>query len=163
MAALGRIGPKAAPAVPAILRSMEIDRSRRFGGLRALEKIAPRSPLALPVLLRLLRQSLVKERIPDERVIAAIGAYGPAAEAAVADLVKATKVKDDHPYYVDVAIWALGQIGPAAGSAAAEVRGFIPGPLGGTAQRALKRITPADPGTMPAPDVRYTRQLPFVY
>ena len=158
MFALGRIGPKAASAVPAILQVMEANDSARYGGgLYALEQIAPRSPLALPVLLRLLSRSLTGERPrPDRTLIAAIGVYGPLAKAAVGDLVKAMKVRGSHPYYVDAAIWALGQIGPAAIEARDEVRKFIPGPFAETARRALKRIEAKNPATMPAPDARYT-------
>lgn len=159
MAALGRIGPKAAEAVPAILQVMEASSSARFGGILALEKIAPRSPLALPVLVRLLHRSLTKESPrPGTRLIAAIGAYGPSANAAVGDLIKAMKVRSHHAYHVDAAIWALGQIGPAAIKARDEVRKFIPGPFAETARRALRRIEAKNPSAMPAPDARYTNR-----
>ena len=158
LGALGRIGPKAASAIPAIVKLMEADDSARFGALLALAKIDPKSPQALPVLIRLLRRGLDKERAPDEHVIEAIGAYGPAAKPAVGDLVKAMKVRRKHSYHVDKAIWALGQIGPAAIEAAGEIAKCIPGPFAETAQRALKRIMSKDPATMPPPDKHYTGQ-----
>ena len=154
--ALGHIGPKAASAIPALLDLMERDGSAAYGAMLALERIDPRSPRALPVLIRVLQKSLEKERSPNEQAIVAIGAYGPAAKAAVPDLIRVLHVKGSHPYYVDKAIWALGQIGPDAIEARQEVRSFIPGFFAETARQALRRIEAKDPAAMPPPEPRYT-------
>jgi HEAT repeat protein len=154
LVALGRIGPKAASAIPDLLDLIEKDERARYGVLLALERIDPKSPAALPVLLRVLKKT--SEKRPDKAVIAAIGVYGPAAKAAVPDLVTALYVKSSHPYYVDAAIWALGQIGPDARAARSDVLKFIPGPFAETARVAMKRIDAQDPATMPAPEVKYT-------
>jgi HEAT repeat protein len=151
-AALYRIGPAARSAIPALLDLMEND--GRLDLLLPLEAIDPRAPEALPVLIRLLRKTLTKR--PNEAVIAAIGAYGPAAKAAIPDLIRVLHVKSDHPYYIDAAIWALGQIGPDARAVRGEVMKFIPGSFAETARVALKRIDAQDPATMPAPEARYT-------
>jgi hypothetical protein len=152
---LGRIGEKARPAIPALIKLMEQDRSNRFGVIvYAFPGIDPQSPEALGALLKVLKASL-DERRPDEHAIEALGGYGPVAKAAVPDLVKAMGVKIDHPYHVPAAIWALGQIGPDAAAARLEIEKHLNGPFQDLAATALRRITAKDPATMPTPQRKY--------
>lgn len=154
--ALGRIGPQAAAAIPELLDLMEKEERARFNVLLALERIDSKSPAALPVLIRVLRKTNEK-KWPDKEVIAAIGAYGPAAKAAVPDLVTAMHIQSFHPYHIDAAIWALGQIGPDARAARDDVLRFTRGgPFVETARVAMKRIDAQDPATMPPPEAKYT-------
>jgi len=152
---LGRIGEKARPALPALIRLMERDRSSRYVVIvYALPGIDPQSADALAVLLKLLKAS-VDEGRPDEHVIIALGGYGPAAKAAVPDLVKAMGVKIDHPYHIPAAIWTLGQIGPDAAAARLEIDKYLRGPFQNLAATALRRITANDPASMPPPQRKY--------
>jgi HEAT repeat protein len=152
--ALGRIGEKARPAIPALVRLMEQDPSNRYVVVSALPSIDPQSPEALAAMLKVLKAS-IEERRPDEHVIEALGGYGPLAKAAAPDLVKAMGVGTGDPYHIPAAIWALGQIGPDAAPAQLEVEKYLNGPFRDLAAAALRRITAKDPATMPAPQQKY--------
>lgn len=152
---LGRIGQNARPALPALIRLMEQDRSSRYVVIvYALPGIDPQSADALAALLRLLKASIDEGR-PDEHVIIALGGYGPTAKGAVPDLVKAMGVKIGHPYHVPAAIWTLGQIGPDAASARLTIEEYLRGPFERLAATALRRITSNDPAAMPPPQRKY--------
>jgi len=152
---LGRMGKKARPALPALIRLMEQDRSSRYAVVTyALPGIDPQAPDALPALLRLLKAS-IKEGRADEHVIIALGGYGPGAKAAVPDLVKALDIHVNHPYHIPAAIWTLGQIGPDAVVARAEVEKHLHGAFQNLASTALRRITATDPTKMPPPQEKY--------
>jgi HEAT repeat protein len=151
---LGRIGDKARPAIPALIRLMERDSSMRYGVIRAFAGIDPQSPEVMAALLNVLKAS-VEEGRPLEEAIIALGGYGPAAKAAVPDLIKAMGVKGNHPYYLPAAIWALGQIGPDAIAARPELEEYAKGPFGDLAKAALMRTTAQNPATMPALQPKY--------
>jgi HEAT repeat protein len=151
---LGRIGDKACPAIPALIRLMERDSSTRHSVISAFGDIAPQSPEAMAALLKVLKGSIEEGR-PLEEAIIALGGYGPAAKAAVPDLIKAMGVKSGHPYYLPAAIWTLGQIGPDAIAARPELEKYVKGTFGNLAKPALKRITAQDPATMPALQPKY--------
>jgi hypothetical protein len=108
----------------------------------------------MAALLKVLKGSIEEGR-PLEEAIIALGGYGPAAKAAVPDLIKAMGVKSGHPYYLPAAIWTLGQIGPDAIAARPELEKYVKGTFGNLAKPALKRITAQDPATMPALQPKY--------
>lgn len=155
---LGRIGENARPAIPVLIRLMEKDPSTRNIVVEALLGIDPEAPAVLAALLKLFKDSINERRPNDsvnEQVIIALGRYGPAAKEAVPDLVKALGVKNRHPYHVPAAIWTLGQIGPDAAAARAEVEEYLRGPFHDLAAAALARITAKDPATMPPMQKEY--------
>jgi len=156
---LGRIGEKARPAIPALIKLMEHDRSLRYiMVVYAFPRIDPQSPEVLPALLKVLRTP-VDEGYFDEHVIVALGSYGPAAKDAVPDLVKALGAKSGGNCSgggpIPASIWALGQIGPDAAVARPEVEKHLNGHYRKLAATALARIAPKDPDAMPAPQRKY--------
>lgn len=152
---LGRIGEKARPAIPVLIRLMENDTSTRSVVIEyAFAGIDPQSPEAMAALLKVLKVS-IEEGNPYEEAIVALGGYGPAAKAAGPNLIKAMGVKSGHPYHLPAAIWALGQIGPDAAAARPELEKYVKGPFGDLAGAALRRITAQDPATMPALQRKY--------
>ncbi|MGH3054985.1 MAG: HEAT repeat domain-containing protein, partial [Gaiellaceae bacterium] len=113
---LGRIGPAAAAAVPALSRLLDDPRRYvRRCAVRALGQIGPPAADAVPALLALLQDNTRIERDEDRREIAqALGGIGPAAAPAVPTL--ATLVRNGGEVGADAAK-ALGGIGPAAAPA----------------------------------------------
>ena len=69
--------------------------------------------------------------------------------------------RSSHPYYVEAAIWALGQIGPDAGNEArraveVHVERSI---FAKSARRAMRRLAPEDPKNVPPPDEAFHSRL----
>jgi HEAT repeat protein len=111
---LGLIGPKAADAVPALLKIAERDADPlvRIAAAKAVAGIDPKNETALPLLIEALKDKTSKVR---KRAAESLGELGPGAKSAVSALVKA--VKDSEPNVSWAAVDALGQIGPDAESA----------------------------------------------
>jgi HEAT repeat protein len=171
LSALSKLGPKARSAVPVMLTLLKQQLQPKppmhiYSILRAFEKIDPSNEKALPILIALLKKANEKGRPPDSLIIA-IGLYGPRAQPAAKELVRTLRTPKhpkDHPYYIDKAIWALGQIGPEAGPEAIKaVKERLKSVFGETAKRALLRLAPKDPNRIPPPDKQYVSKLNVLF
>jgi HEAT repeat protein len=113
---LGRIGPPAAAALPALrpLTEKAADPLLRVEAARAVASIDPKNQTVLPLLTDALMDGAARVR---KRAAERLGDLGPAARSAVAALVKAAG--DPDPAVRRAAIDALGQIGPDAEQAVA--------------------------------------------
>ena len=112
---LGRIGPAAAAAVPALiemLRDKDHDVGKNAIAAEALERIGPAAKTAVPALTELLREKDVKICIVAAH---ALGGIGPEAKAAVPALAEFLRGPDSRIRHV--AVTALGNIGPGAEAA----------------------------------------------
>jgi HEAT repeat protein len=107
--ALGRIGPQAKRAVPALVRLLEDDDSGvRVNAAAALWQIA-RDPRGIDALEEAIRQGTYTE---PYKAAVALGRLGPDAETAVPVLIAALGHADEDVRRASAR--ALGQIGPAA-------------------------------------------------
>ena len=105
--ALGKIGPKAEKAVPALVRALK-DKNEyvRQWAASALGKIGPKAEKAVPALTEALKDRWPGIRAQDAAV--ALGKIGPAAEKAVPALTEA--LKDEKVYVRKAAKEALAKI-----------------------------------------------------
>jgi HEAT repeat protein len=131
--ALGRKGPKAKKAVPALADALA-DPSEEVRGfaLDALSKIGDASLDALPAI----QKALAHDKSPLIRSLAAetIGSFGAKAKDAVPALVKA--LKDEDGNVQTRALHALGKIGP-------QVEGVRPALLAALAEPGLAGVAAA--------------------
>lgn len=158
---LGRLGPKAAGAVPMLTEMLGDPTS---GAARALGQIGPAAAAAVPALAEALRrpEAHVRQQIAD-----ALGRIGPAARPAVSALLEvmrdkrpevrwraaaaigrigsnesgciaalAAMLKDEDPQVRDRVAEALGRMGRTAGQAEGEIE------LASRANRAADRVWP---------------------
>lgn len=108
-AILARIGPKAKPAVPALIEAIQDERATtRNEVLFALAAIGPDAQEALPAVTRAL-----KDEDPNVRYSAcyALGRMGPSAKAAKPELQKC--LDSDDEFLAMAGAWSLAQIDPA--------------------------------------------------
>lgn len=109
---LGNQGPRAAPAVPALIKQLShLNLEVRCYALEALANIGPGAKDAVPRLIALLSNS-VESRMNRARAARALGKIGPNSAPAVPALVKCTEVGDETMTLQS--IQALGLIGPKA-------------------------------------------------
>jgi HEAT repeat protein len=123
--ALGRLGPFAKPAVPALMESSKADDNYlRWAAFDALGRIAAQEPSVQPTLIPWLIDILKEEKQGSQRARAAhaLGVIGPPAKDAVSALRSALHFEDNQD--LKTAEWirisattALGKIGPAAEAA----------------------------------------------
>ncbi|WP_088252208.1 HEAT repeat domain-containing protein [Fimbriiglobus ruber] len=112
--ALARVGPGASPAIPALIaafRKWPVDDSNRTAVVDALGRI--RAGSAVPTLIAALTENDDDLR---ETAAYALGSFGPAAIAAVPNLLHLAKVQDVGTMQ-DTVIEALSKIDPSAKSA----------------------------------------------
>jgi HEAT repeat protein len=111
---LGLIGPPAAAALPKLLKLTEPDADplHRVAAAKAVARIDPKNPMALPLLIEALKDKTGKVR---KLAAEALSDLGPESQSALATRVKAAK--DADPTVSWAAIDALGQIGPGAEAA----------------------------------------------
>ena len=135
--ALGALGPKASPSVPALVKTLSHEEPYvRIYAAEALSSIGPKAGAATSDLARAL-----DDPIPGVRWAAAeaLGSIGPAAESAVPQLIEA--LKDEFLYVRIFAAGALGSIGPKAQTAREALRAAANDPaLRNEAEWALNRI-----------------------
>ncbi|MGO8672507.1 MAG: HEAT repeat domain-containing protein [Capsulimonadaceae bacterium] len=119
--ALGSLGPRAAPAVPGLIRVLKVaDSQQDIGTARiaaqAIGKIGPRAAPALDILLHVLEDGSLDDADVDRSVTdsaaVAIGRLGAAAAPAIPALVSALRSPD--PNVRQNAAYALGCIGARA-------------------------------------------------
>jgi HEAT repeat protein len=111
---LGRLGARAAPAVPALIDALnDVDGDIRVAAAEALGRIGAEP--AIPALVE-----AIGERHEAVRVAAieALERFGPAGKAAVPALIKCLKNADESAV---AAAWCLGEIGPDSRPAAPEL------------------------------------------
>jgi HEAT repeat protein len=132
--ALTRIGAEAKAAVPALIEAFK-DRETpgmRIWAARALLEVGPATDwqvdVVLPILVEVLRKDnhdiRAPSRVEDRRIKAAtlLGSFGPAAKAAIPDLIAAVnETRNESP----AAVEALGKIGPEAKSAIPAIAAFL--------------------------------------
>lgn len=116
--ALAELGPKALKHVSEALANKQL----RPYAVRLIQRLGPKAETVVPALIAALQQSAAGE---DEvlfrrEVQFALGAIGPAAQAAVPDLV--TSLSSDEETLAASAGLALGKIGPAARAAVPTLR-----------------------------------------
>lgn len=115
---LGKLGPKAAPAAPAIADRLESDKDARvrLGAAGALGKIGPDAKAAVPALIGALKDEGFDVASWSAT---ALGKIGPGARDAVPALTKMLgSYRSSHSYTAAV---ALGDIGPDAKAAVPEL------------------------------------------
>lgn len=106
---LGRIGPKAAAAAPALARLLRVnDPETRREAAIALAKIGPAAKQAVPVLIEVME---ARRESPEYAPVFALGSIGPAAAAAKPALIKAMSGKDET--LAVFSAWALALIDPS--------------------------------------------------
>jgi HEAT repeat protein len=137
---LGLMGPRAAVAVPALVKLLEDrDPAVAISTAQALLRIdPPRATTAVPMLVRLFKHT-------DDKIAAlaasVLADYGPDARAAVPELMSALKAKDVK--VVRRAAFVLGRLGEAAKPALPELRAALKDPaLRAAAALAIVRIAP---------------------
>jgi HEAT repeat protein len=144
--ALGRIGPAAAPAVPALADALtDPDQAVRLSAASALGWIGPAAAPAVPALIEVLAD-------PDQRVrgiaSGALGLIGPPAVPALANALA-----DPDQQVRAYAALALREIGPAAAPAVPALADALTDPDKGvraSAALALQMMGPAAAPAMPA-------------
>ncbi|HEY7427286.1 MAG TPA: HEAT repeat domain-containing protein, partial [Gemmataceae bacterium] len=115
---LRRMGPKAAPAIPSLIRLLASeDRQQVESAVRVLQAIGPAAVEAVPALIRLLRRGDVSQY----EVAKALGAIGA---AAVSPLREVLRSPDARPEW-EGALRALHEMGVEAGAALPEVRPLL--------------------------------------
>ena len=117
--AIGKLGPKAQSAVPALVKALgDDDADVRAGAARAIGAIGPAAKSAVPALLEALKDQGyflgARGELPSEvpvwvAVSEALGDVGP---AALPELIAA--LKDEHPQVFAGAANAIHRIGPEA-------------------------------------------------
>jgi HEAT repeat protein/flagellar basal body rod protein FlgF len=130
--ALGQIGETAAPAVPALAGALRRPEAHvRQQAADALGRIGPAARPAIPALLE-----VMKDRRPEVRwrAAAAIGRIGANENGCIAAL--AAMLKDEDPQVRDRVAEALGRIGRVAGQAEAQIE------VASRATRVMDRIWP---------------------
>lgn len=115
---LGNLGPKAAPAVPALAaealrQGLPPDPSRQMLVALALAEIGPDAKEAVPALTQLY-QSATDNKVRLAAAAALGMIQGPQAKAVVPDLIMAVKAKETFWRICDACAEALGAIGPDA-------------------------------------------------
>lgn len=138
--ALGRMGPEAAAAIPALVAAVRCEPAHRPDRTPAASAmaLARMGEAALPGLLELLEDPELDVRFSAAQ---ALRELGPRAAPAVPALVRLLQVRQ--PRAEVVAALALGAIGPAAAPAAPELRRIAANRAGypqAAAQEALTRI-----------------------
>lgn len=149
--ALGRIGPDAKAAVPALLARMKdrgADRLDRRAAGEALVAIGPGAVAAVPDLIALIPD---KELEVADLAAEALGAIGPAAKDAVEPLLKA--IRDDcrageYTRKADAAATALGRIGKPAEPAIPVLIDMLSSDKAQYPAEALGRFGPAAKGAL---------------
>jgi hypothetical protein len=111
--ALGKIGPGAEKAVPALIQALkDEDRWVREAAAGALGKIGPGAEKAVPALIQALKDYYEELR---EAAAGALGKIGPKAEKAVPALIQVFKENYENDEDLrEAAVKALGKIGPKA-------------------------------------------------
>ncbi|MBC8243827.1 MAG: HEAT repeat domain-containing protein [Verrucomicrobia bacterium] len=140
---LAQLGPKAKPAVPALVKALDDDQEQVFfWAATALANLGPDAQEAAPELIKRLRRS--NRRYRDQvrlRVVTALTRIGP---AAVPQLIDA--LDDESESIRSGAARVLGNIGPDAREAAPRLSAQLAdeeGYIGETAGAALGKIGPA--------------------
>jgi HEAT repeat protein len=139
--ALGRIGPPAEAAVPALLEVLLKDEPNSHQVFEALEEIGPGARDAVPALTDILRsweryQQGFSIRGNTRAVVRTLGKIGPAAEEAVPALREVFRAENQRdPNLDEEIIVALGRIGPPA-------RGAVPDLLGRFKSQSYRREIP---------------------
>jgi HEAT repeat protein len=110
---LGRMGPKAAPAVPQLVGILETDAAARRDSAEALGKIGPEAKAAAPALAGAMKD---RDRQVRDAAFEALGYVDP--EAACAALIDALKAKDASARRD--AAHTLGTVGPRTTGAGAK-------------------------------------------
>ncbi len=130
--ALGQIGPAAAGAVPALIETLRRPESHvRQQTAEALGRIGPAARTAVPALLEAMRDKRPEVRW---RVAAAIGRIGSNENGCIAAL--GAMLKDEDPRVRDRVAEALGRMGRPAGQVGGEIA------LAARANRAADRVWP---------------------
>jgi HEAT repeat protein len=119
--ALGRFGPAARPALPALLEAMKDKEAEvRWTSAMAVGKIGPEAREAVPALVALFRD---EDPLVREHAAESLGDIGPDAHAAVPAL---TEILNDPVARVRRdAVRSLGQIGSAARPATEKVKSLL--------------------------------------
>lgn len=105
---IGRIGPNASGAVPALIRALsEQDPTTQAEVLFALASIGPQAEAAVPGAVAALGDNDPAVRFG---AVYALGRVGPPAAKAIPLLLQG--LNDDDPYFSTVCAWALVQIDP---------------------------------------------------
>lgn len=135
---LGRIGPSAAEAVPALVRAME--KPGKYGVrsiLETLDRIGSAARAAAPAVCRVLKSGSDNERAAAAQTLGALRASGT---ETVAALVAALRDPSEHVRLK--AVYALDSLGPAAKAAVPELRRLLgEGEIGSAAKSAIEAIT----------------------
>ena len=114
---LAKLGPKAAPAVPTLIRALDNDYDR-YRAITVLGAIGPAAAPAVPPLLGRLTDTLsVEDPYREEQtesmgIIETLAKIGPDADAAIPLLRNALKHRNSNVRYF--AAYALGELGPNA-------------------------------------------------
>jgi HEAT repeat protein len=144
--ALGRVGPSAkdaAPALLALLRDRAADAGDRRAAGEALVALGPGAAAAVPDLIALIPEKDIDVAQP---AIEALGAVGPAAKDAVGPLIKVIQEESrsgDYTPRSDAAATALGRIGKAAEPAIPVLIAMLSSEKAQFAAEALGRFGPA--------------------
>jgi HEAT repeat protein len=141
MNALGKIGPAAASSLPALTAALQDpEASLRLGAALAIEKIDPKNPSFVPVLVGAMRAG-------DGRILLEVGAMGKEGAWAVPTLIgllshESAKVRA-------LAAQTLGRIGLTTSDAMAALQQTLRDPnvaVQGVAKEALNRLHPQTAG-----------------
>jgi HEAT repeat protein len=152
---LGRIGPNAGPAVPALAEALQDESPRvRSNAALALFKIGSAARDAVPALILALKDDVALVRMDAALALSRIG---PDARGAVPALLEAMQQDKNRqpmpPFPVSVrgqAVIALGKIGPDARDAIPALREALDDHDETTRDMAARALAHIDPGAAPA-------------